>query len=407
VTVSVLQRAERLFRSGEWVEAIDSLEAHLRTHPLDKRAAGVLGKIYVKAKKPELAAYWLKYSLGISGNSRWRRSAESSSHVEQSEIDLYDLEYTTNLNEVSKHYNPHDGYGADLERSDDQEAAQLKACPGKDNVVGPDDAEDDFGPEPDLEAGSDFEVDDEDLKFFAVDDDEEAGLEEDTDELLIDADLYSESSSDADFEEPEELPSRLTDLEKAQQLATALAVDADWAKKDLGVLAEILAYHRNSGKTREALESLLLNESVDVYELVMLHEIRLLWGGAGYSRYYFRGKAIDGGPAISWVLALKVVRQLQASSAEEVLLFIEDCFQQWSDTRYLIYQFAAFSQYLKHIIEHMQDVSERCGQPPPPFIDFDLFGEVEGTYGGWSMHRESVPYGYNIISLMPGDGEWR
>ena len=61
--MEVLQLAKSLSRDGNLNKAVALLEEHMASLPNDLTVAAALGRLYMRLKLPEKAAYWLRYSL--------------------------------------------------------------------------------------------------------------------------------------------------------------------------------------------------------------------------------------------------------------------------------------------------------------------------------------------------------
>jgi hypothetical protein len=450
MNTAILQQAEQLFRAGRRQTAVEMLEEHMHACPADRQAATVLGRIYVNLHQPERAAHWLRLSLQMDRQGALRArgpeqtldeplGADELDHIHAStdapaECDFaheYGFDASSSAlqdqidtpKEPRRETDPAPG-GLPVIIADDDEAASEDGADfieedlaffaageesqDGDQEVLPKDAEDPLGGDHDSYPSSEkvAMLDDEDVDELLPFLDDAAQAEEDTDWVIHTLNFDPLDTSEEDT--LEELPvsgTMVSDYRKARQVAAELAAEAGWPLDDLAKLVEVLLHHRSHGKTRVALRQLLQDEEVTPDELTIMHDLRLQWGGGGYNRCFRSGKAEDGWPNVSWQLALRLLRELQAGSVEEILLFVEDCFQQWNDSPRMLNAFPIFAYYLNNVIEHMRRVAEDCGQRMPPYVDFDLFPDHEGDYGSWRLGGSRFPFGYSIDSVIP-ESEW-
>lgn len=418
MTIQVLQQAEQLFRAGRRRAAIDLLEEHMAESPGDRQAASVLGRIYVNNSQPDRAAFWLKHALqighaaGVAHTSPSEKPSDSNAMLDQDDLafmsandagesecdfsDEYGLSGVIAKNETVK-------AGSKQQEVEAQADAPQSVFVEEQVSASPEDSS----------SHSPFSEDDlatiEDLSLITQDPEEELTVVA-TKQPDIEWQDYAFDDPAIDPVESdllEELPaSRLTDFERARQVASRLASEVEWGKRDMTILVEILAYHKCHGKTIAALRTILIDEEVTPAELAVLHDLRLQWGGAGYNRVYNGNKARDGWPNISWQLALRLARVVRADSAEEILLFVEDCFEDWCDTPGLLYAYPIFIHYLDRVIDSMHQSSVYRDVDAPPFIDYRLFPDDEDEYSGWRVNKTKFQFGYDIISSMPEEDSW-
>lgn len=393
--MEVLQLAKSLSRDGNLNKAVVLLEEHMASLPNDLTVAAALGRIYMRLKLPEKAAYWLRYSL--------------QSRYALPDLDQEDVEYLVEENPESSALDVDSEFGVATESSpaaNDDDLEDLNDVI-TDQSVAQDVNRDIKDPLWDIpeEIQEDFEE-----QNLESEDQDDAPTAEELSELLDDIPELDFRDAEEDEEEEgygfievprephrltpedEEPDARLTVQEKAEGVAAGLAHEAGWLRKDMDVLTEVLAHHKSHGKTIAALRHLLVDKVVTPRELMTLHEIRQLWGGGGYNRSYYGVKAKDGWSMVSWPLALSLVRQLRTDSAEEILLFVEDCFEEWSESPKQLSSFPIFVNYLGYVIEHMERVSLSCGQSMPAYIDYDFFEENDDGLDDWFEHRLTHDY---------------
>jgi len=390
--MEVLQLAQSLSRDGSLEKAVELLEEHMTTMPNDLAVAAALGRLYMRLKAPEKAAYWLRYSL--------------QSRYAPPDLDHEDIEYLTQERQDKQAFNQDSEFG--VETGDQHAANDDSGLEDLNDVVMMYD--DDRGEEPEEPLWGIPDLVDEDDQEQEPDPEQEGGdfpTSEELSELLEDIPEldFQEDDEDEEYEfaevpqyplvedqEDHEPASRLTVQEKAEGAAATLAYEAGWLRRDIDVLTEVLSHHKSHGKTVAALRRLLVEQEATPQELETLHEIRQLWGGGGYNRTYYGAKAKDGWTMVSWPLALTLVRQLQSDSAEEILLFVEDCFEEWSESPKQLAAFPIFVNYLGHVLEHMERVSQSCGQAMPAYIDYDFFEETDDGLDDWFEHRLTHDY---------------
>ena len=417
MTIQVLQQAEQLFRAGRRRAAIDLLEEHMAESPGDRQAASVLGRIYVNNSQPDRAAFWLKHALqidhqaGLAGSISYEKSSDPNAMLDQD-----DMAFMAANDAVVSQCDLSDEYGlggASAENgpvktiSNGQQIGVQVDTPqpvSLENVLA--------SPEGSISQNS-LSDDDlatlEDLSLITQDPAEEKTIASAT-QAAIDWQDYALDGTAVDQAKPptsKELPvSRLTHLERARQVASRLASEVEWGKRDIPILVEILAYHKCHGKTITALRTLLIEEEVTPAELAVLHDLRMQWGSGGYNRVYNGNKARDGWPNISWQLALRLARVVRADNAEEILLFVDDCFEDWCDTPGLLYAYPIFIHYLDRVIDSMHRSYVYRDVDSPPFVDYRLFPDDEDEYSGWRLNKTKFQFGYEIISSMPEEDSW-
>jgi len=442
--MEVLLRAQSLFRGGSLEQAVALLESHMASHPKDMRVAAALGRIYRSIQQPEKAARWLRYSLQDHyappdfDEEDIAYLAESAGEEPGLELDFdygVAVGQTEAANDDISHQQEQDSPQALLadellEATFSEPKESLEGVgTGKKEETGEIGREpvDSFDEVENLDVTSvltdtpqylDGELTEE---LFSVDEEVEAPFpSEDSEEFGQGLDeLFEEISDDAEDElesfyieldpedpgqddEPEELPERLTHREKAEGIAAGLAVEGEWLKKDMGILVDILAHHRSHGKTQSALRELLIKKQVTPSELHVLYELRKIWGSGGYNRTYRKQQAEDGWPNVSWRLALDLTRAVKSDDAVEVMLFVEDCFQDWNASTEKITAFPIFSYYLQHILDHMEEMALCCGQAPPAYIEYDFF---EKDDDGWEQWHRPEPFNFNIYRESE-DSQW-
>ncbi|WOD27090.1 hypothetical protein RYH70_13790 [Alloalcanivorax xenomutans] len=394
--MEVLLHAQSLLQRGGPQTAAEFLEEHMARQPGDFRVAAALGRVYRRLQQPEKAAHWLRYSL--------------QNRYVTPDLDEEDITYFGEAAEEEPALDLDHEYGVDtcgLRPANDDAPLEgdREEEPGSEAEAGRSSAP--LTDIPDFDQQSELvepKQDDEDIpsieelenlqedlsELFAEDDDEEDDGADDV--------VYVEPiPDDADYYDDEnELADHLTHWEKAEGIAAEIAVEAGWLKKDIEILIEVLSYHCSHGKTRSAIRELLVEKEATPVELEILHDLRQLWGGGGYNRSYRRNKAEDGWPNVSWQLGLRLLRGLRVDSVDEVLLFVEDCFEEWGASPKQLNAFPIFTYYLDYILAHMERMSERCGQPIPSYIEYQFFDDQGEGYEEW--YEPGFRDGYRIIT---------
>lgn len=422
MTILVLQQAEKLFRAGKQQEAIILLEKHMVQSPEDRQAASVLGRIYINIKQPDRAAFWLKHSLQLG-----RQRAVIEKNTERCEssdpvLDQDDLEYLYSNRNKLEEYDCSDEYGLHSEEpvddspEDTPEGAQ-RDDPGRVEPTHPGDLTDtsvvrsttqsdcEGGAPPEKPATVALTHDADKFEEIEFDDDLEgiADIEPDAhasidwQEYALDEDLIDTVSEEL---VEEAIVSRMSALERARQVAARLAAEADWCKQQIPILVDVLASHKSHGKTIEALKTLLIEDLVTPAELAIMHDLRLRWGGGGYNRDYRFNEAVDGWPNVSWQQALRLLRCLAVDNADEIILFVDDCFDDWCRNEGLLRAYPKFVFYLNQVVENTNGTAVHAAAKVSPYIDYSLFNDEDDYYDTWRVHGTQLPYHLQIEGLF-------
>ena len=167
---------------------------------------------------------------------------------------------------------------------------------------------------------------------------------------------------------------RLTVEQRARQIVGNLAGIFELEENLFDQLIEVFIFHKCHGQTRKAINS-LLSDNPSAQELALVFELRAYWTSKeGFARIYYGNNVDVGYINLSWSLGLALVRSIGAEDIEEMILFVEDCFDDWSCSLRLINGFNSFSSYILHIVAHMGSVSlERF----PAFVDYQYFQDDE------------------------------
>lgn len=200
---------------------------------------------------------------------------------------------------------------------------------------------------------------------FADDIDEEAEEEiwddiEDIDELQI----FDEEEFDDDLEyitdptqagELNPTPDRITQEQRALQIATEVIADSDWDYKHTILLQEIFSI-RGWAATRVIIEQ-LIQEGASPEEIKLAREIRYLW--TENSKYWITfhkltARALDSWTdaaykQMSWLESMRIIRCFPSTpDVEEIHYFIEETYDLWYNSSQLRKCFKAFFKFLKY-----------------------------------------------------------
>lgn len=182
-----------------------------------------------------------------------------------------------------------------------------------------------------------------------------------------------------------------------REVAIGIALKVGWNEIGVQVIARVLSPYRSFGKVRADLERFILGKRVSIRELLLVTALRSAWLEGGYCRGWvyrrnrFGTRPVDCKINLDWWLGLRLVRGLRTDDVEEVRLFLDDCFEEWTrlssactdiDLALMDHdssELAAtmhFHRYLHLILERM------IGWPDsrrfPAFVDYRLFPREEG-----------------------------
>ena len=405
---NLLEIAEELFNAGELRAAVEALEELQGSEPENWRVAELVTRIHEHLQQIDDAFGQINRENQEKINSARKQPGEHGVFTSD------DIDFIKSSASQSEAWNHDDLFAQQAVRRDFPDCKApvyegRESCPAETNVsvsggVAPIEPVK-VGSEPVVLDGIRTDVfedaDDEDEVSANEDDEWEIdldGLQEDqTDEAIEVVDYASEWESlallDDDIEEDEpepddgNIPDVLSQEDKAWQVAAQICEEAGWGRAEATSLIEILVSHRNHNKTRDAIKSLILDDGFTSEELVTAFGVRQEWITGGYSRVLRWGELTEGWPNLSWRLAAKLVRLIRSDSPEEIMQFVEDCFQDWSQRPSLILQFKEFKYYLICVIDHMESV-ERCwNHRMPLFVDFSLFDEETGCVPGSILWR--------------------
>lgn len=210
----------------------------------------------------------------------------------------------------------------------------------------------------------------------------------------------SENLPDENYRDDDTSSDQLSPEERALQIAIAIALEADWTRDEAFLIAEVLIFHGSHGKTRGALRELICEWGVSPEELRVLFELRMAWRSGGFNRTYWAATAYDGWENLSWLQALRLSSELRLDSAEAIMLFVTDCFEDWSSTPRIINAYTSFRAYLDAVLEHMDSFGRGAEHLMPPFLEYALFeGESQEISSG-SLEWNELSH----LGLLPGNG---
>ncbi|GAB4292899.1 MAG: hypothetical protein Kow0083_06020 [Methylophaga sp.] len=217
----------------------------------------------------------------------------------------------------------------------------------------------------DSEERFDIDTDDEDEFELADDIDEEAEDEvwddiEDIDELQI----FDEEELDDDLEyitdptstgELNPTADRITQQQRALQIATEVIADSDWDYKHITLLQEIFSI-RGWAAARVVIKQ-LIQEGATPEEIKLAREIRYLW--TENSKYWITfhkltARAVDSSTdaaykQMSWLESMRIIRCFPSTpDIEEIHYFIEEAYDLWYNSSQLRKCFKAFFKFLKY-----------------------------------------------------------
>ena len=185
--------------------------------------------------------------------------------------------------------------------------------------------------------------------------------------------------------------------EYVREVALEIARAVGWREAGMQVIAWAIRPYQAFGRVRADLTGFIREEGVTVRELRLVTELRTAWLDGGFRRgwVFIRNRigtrAVDCKINLDWWLALKLYRVLGADDVEEVRLFLDHCFEAWTETSANLADVdlclmdpasaekrAAmhFHGYLHLLLDRMADCSE--DRRMPPFFDSKLFPNEEG-----------------------------
>lgn len=408
----ILKLADRLHNIGRLEKAISLLESYLATFPKDLSVAELLNRFHQeqsphkKATERPLenqASTLPKVGLENLALYGTAREPEEDLYIPVFEETSFAQQQKLNLPEASS---------SKLESIDspqpDHYVEPVEPQPISIKDIWPDDYED-FD---DLDDNKDFDIDEDptstDLKEENTEPDENEEQAED-----YKADLYPEipdwvgtSYLDA-FDEDEpglDEPLTLEAEQRAIQEATKIANNVGWGHSELPILKEILAHHKLHGKTKKALIKLILEQNASAEELAILHELRMYWMSSGYNRISGHTESREGWASLPWFEGLELLRGLKAGCAEEAMMFVDDCFEDWNNDTGLLVEFPVFALYLLRIIDIYSSPTFKKGYIPSLYFDHQLFLMLDDNrFSEWHRNGTSFPPELQLRNLMENE----
>ena len=380
----IMQQALDLISSGLAVAAAEILEEFIEEQPDNQEALKLTSRAYLILNDQERAAVFLRKSHDAEKYNQ--------SLARRQQFDANDASYFSGNASGQREYSPgleHETYDADA----------ITDIEG--GFVIPEEMDPGF----DSEFGS-FEEHETERPIGALSTSSEEV--EAWENIILDDQFIDIEDEQVDYEEVK-YTGRITPRERARQIVGGMALEYSIEDELFDVLLECLAFHKCHGQTRKALRN-LLNQYPSASELALVFELRAYWTGReAFSRVYYGQLASAGYINLSWGLGLAIVRCLGADDPEEAILFVEDCFEDWSFSPSLIRGFNSFRGYMLHIVEHMVSTSP---DGLPAYIDYQYFPDEEAlardfpgsTLYSWLeennlVYREPEPYpllGYKI-----------
>jgi hypothetical protein len=165
---------------------------------------------------------------------------------------------------------------------------------------------------------------------------------------------------------------RLLLQERARQLTSELALEYSVDDLLFAQLENVLIFHKCHGQTKKAMRE-LLNENIQALELALILELREYWVSREcFARIYYGSCPDIKFKNLSWILALAMIRLHNFEDIEEAIQYLEDCFEDWSQSLRLLDGFRSFRSYMLHIVDHTLK-APLVGLPP--YLDYQYFVE--------------------------------
>ena len=185
--------------------------------------------------------------------------------------------------------------------------------------------------------------------------------------------------------------------EIVREVATGIALKVGWGEPGMEVIACALSPYRAFGKVRADLLRFIRGKRVSVRELRLVTELRGAWLEGGYCRGWvhmrnrFGTRPVDCKINLDWWLGLRLLRGLRTEDVDEVRVFLEDCFEEWTGMRSAcvdidlalmdndspeLRAMMHFHRYLHLILQRM--IGSADWRRIPAFIDYRLFPREEG-----------------------------
>jgi len=151
-------------------------------------------------------------------------------------------------------------------------------------------------------------------------------------------DVYLPPGSNADYGD-----ARVSRAERAMQVAVQVAEDYGWDKRAVHLLADI--FEQNYWSAAQVAVRREIENGLTPQELALANEIRQMW----FRRCEFwvtasvTGEIRQKYSILTWPSALAILRSFQGyPQTEEVESLLDDCLEQWMESRVLRLRFPAF-----------------------------------------------------------------
>ena len=386
----LLQEVNKLVSSGLRKSAIDLINEYLQDVPNDSSVLNVLARIYFLENKQEQAIKYLQLSLQ-SNSSSFKEDTNVATY-NFDELDDEDFNYianSSNANDLDFSYADMEAYSlstisgeihqqeTEQPLEDDFSQIDIDTLDSEDNHIEFDYKEKDW----------DFNIDifDSDLSSYRNYSDEAlVDLTEDMQDVNnhdeVDEDEYIFGKDEIvienefDWNDPEEFDDfneidftshitnyrvagsdKLSREERSRQIATELIHTYDWGIENLELLQRVF-YEYGWSVTKIAIEQELIR-GLEPLELEIAMFIRKLWtDNQQYWISFFHVVSNQSGQqtrdaykSMSWRESLRIIRVFnQTPSEEEILLFIDQVYDDWYCSPRLQKKFKSFIRYLKY-----------------------------------------------------------
>jgi hypothetical protein len=207
-------------------------------------------------------------------------------------------------------------------------------------------------------------------EFYTVEVSADHNIASDTwEDIVLDSKFVDQTEEVIDYETVS-YDGRISQRQRALQIVTDLALEFKIDDLLFAHLNEVLVFYKCHWQTKKFMR-ILLEENVEGAELAVIFKLREYWENKDcFSRTYYQNSSGTGYINLSWLLGLAIVRRLKADDVEEAILYIEDCFEDWSRDLKVLENFRSFREYLIHLVDHMELATPHGLSP---YIDYLLF----------------------------------
>lgn len=380
---------DALCRRGDSAQTVALLKERVARFPDEAWAIELLGRVLIKVGQVDEGIGYLHRATRI-------QRATSTALAGDDRIDAADLDFLSEEagEDEAWHF---DDFEPKAESASPHAQDAASSSTNEASTSTPDDSEVDretLG----LESSDDPLLEDEDLESLIGDPEEWADADGSVSELDFEAFIWEDDDNDEPVPVEPRVPgsSRILLASRARQFAARLIERAEWNRRDLPLLAEVLEYHLCHHKTLAALDNMLVSQCMSPVELRTVFDLRLYWAE---SEVFRRGWSRDGvmvamtWPNISWGLALAVVRYLNTDDLDEVADWLDSCIDDWGHWHAKSYFHPSFLSYLVHLLNHLEEQEAVLGQPLPAYIAFEMFEEEVSDAPGSPIWRSMDDYG--------------